>query len=142
MRIFYANVYSATVMIQDRIRQIVSIQCNGNKSAFASRIGVTPTVVENILGTRSGKPGAVVLEKILCAFENLDARWLITGKGEMLKEQTGQVASSGTLPDPTVQIILDRDEKLIRENERLRLQLEAVNKKEIEKYPPPLESTY
>ena len=72
-------------MIQERIRQLIDILTNGNKRAFATRIGVSPTVIENIVGQRSGKPGAALLEKILCSFENVDALWLITGKGQMFK---------------------------------------------------------
>lgn len=71
--------------INNRFSHIIKTLFNDNKSAFANAIGVSPSVVENIVGKRQGKPSFDVVEKI-CAIENLNPTWLITGKGEMLKD--------------------------------------------------------
>ena len=71
---------------------------NGNKRAFSIAIGVTPTVIENVVGTRQGKPSFDVLEKV-CANANISAEWLMSGRGEML-------ANKETLP-PQQPIITD-----------------------------------
>ena len=44
----------------------------GNKRAFAKAVGISPTVVENIVGTRKGKPSYDVLEKV-CSNANISA---------------------------------------------------------------------
>lgn len=71
--------------INERFETIIKILFNGNKRAFALHIGVSPTVVENVVGTRRGKPSFDFLEKV-CANANISAEWLLMGKGEMLMD--------------------------------------------------------
>ena len=74
--------------INERFSQIITALFNGNKSAFASAIGVTPSVVDNIVGKRQGKPSFDVVEKV-SALAEINIDWLITGKGDMLKSSKG-----------------------------------------------------
>lgn len=69
--------------INERIGLIISTLYKGNKSAFANAIGVTPSVVENVVGKRQGKPSFDVVGKI-CAIAQLNTEWVMTGEGEML----------------------------------------------------------
>lgn len=71
--------------INSRFNQIITTLFKGNKSAFASAVGVTPSVVDNIVGKRQGKPSFEVLEKV-SALAEINIEWLITGSGNMLKE--------------------------------------------------------
>lgn len=71
--------------INHRFNTLIKELYKGNKRAFAMAIGVNPTVVENVVGTRQGKPSYDVLEKII-ANANISAEWLFTGKGSMKKE--------------------------------------------------------
>ena len=68
--------------INERFETIIKILFAGNKRAFALHVGVSPTVVENVVGTRQGKPSFDFLEKV-CANANISAEWLLLGKGEM-----------------------------------------------------------
>ena len=79
--------------INERFSQIITALFNGNKSAFASAIGVTPSVVDNIVGKRQGKPSFDVVEKV-SALAEININWLITGKGDMLK-------GSGVVVEPS-----------------------------------------
>ena len=67
--------------INERFGKIIRILYGGNKRAFATDVDVSPTVIENVVGKRQGKPSFEVLEKI-CANANVNPEWLITGKGE------------------------------------------------------------
>jgi hypothetical protein len=59
-----------------------------NKNSFSKRIGIDNNVtIGNIVGGRLNKPSFEVLEKIMLLFDSINAEWLITGKGEMLKVQ-------------------------------------------------------
>lgn len=78
--------------INGRFNQIITTLFKGNKSAFASAVGVTPSVVDNIVGKRQGKPSFEVLEKV-SAIAEINIEWLITGNGNMLKEQTQKPAA-------------------------------------------------
>lgn len=71
--------------INERFESIIQSLYSGNKRAFALAIGVNPTVIENVVGKRQGKPSYDVLEKI-CANANISADWLLTGEGNMLKD--------------------------------------------------------
>lgn len=71
-------------MINERIMELINVISNGNKRAFSRLVEVNPTVIENIVGTRKGKPGYDLLEKISFAIENINTDWLLTGRGAML----------------------------------------------------------
>ncbi len=71
--------------INERFEAIIRVLFAGNKRAFALHVGISPTVVENVVGTRKGKPSFDVLEKV-CANANISAEWLLLGKGEMLMD--------------------------------------------------------
>ncbi len=83
--------------INERFQAIIDSEFNGNKRSFAKAIGVSPTVIENVVGTRKGKPSFDVLSKV-CAIENISEKWLLTGQGEMFKQRsdTGQVLAKST----------------------------------------------
>lgn len=67
-----------------RFKAVIDREFRGNKRAFATLIGVSPTVIENVVGTRQGKPSYDVLEKV-CANANVNPEWLLTGEGPMLR---------------------------------------------------------
>ena len=73
--------------INDRMQQIADHCCEGNKTAFAKKIGIAPTSISNYLGKqRASKPSADLLEKIVNSLE-VDAMWLLTGKGNMIRKE-------------------------------------------------------
>ena len=73
--------------INERMNHIIKELYGGNKRAFANAIGVSATVIENVVGTRQGKPSYDVLEKV-CANANISAEWLLMERGEMLYNST------------------------------------------------------
>lgn len=75
--------------INKRMNHIIKELYSGNKRAFANKIGVSATVIENVVGTRQGKPSYDVLEKI-CVNANISAEWLLTGTGEILASSEQQ----------------------------------------------------
>lgn len=85
-------------MINDRMKMLINAVSNGNKRAFSQLVGVTPTVLENIVGTRQGKPGYDLLEKTAFAIENLNTNWLLTGRGSMFQDDQHK---EPTQPIPT-----------------------------------------
>src|SRR5690554_1269636 len=68
--------------MKDRIQQLIDYKgISGGE--FAEKLGVQRSNVSHILNGRN-KPGAVFLEKILHAYPELNARWLLTGQGNMM----------------------------------------------------------
>jgi phage repressor protein C with HTH and peptisase S24 domain len=69
-----------------------------NKNSFSKRINVSSSaVIENIVAGRKSKPSFEILSKILFAFENINADWLITGRGEMLNKKENKVENKPDL---------------------------------------------
>lgn len=109
--------------INERVDTIITELYNGNKRAFSIFIGVSPTVIENVVGTRQGKTSYDVLEKI-CAKANISGDWLLTGEGSMLKGEKTQETPSVTDYNAILKVHLDRIEKQREEITLLKLELE------------------
>ena len=73
--------------INERFEAIINSMYKGNQSAFAKVIGVNPTVIANVVGSRQGKPSFDVISKI-CANADVSAEWLLTGRGKMTIDET------------------------------------------------------
>ena len=90
--------------INERMNHIIKELYGGNKRAFANAIGVSATVIENVVGTRQGKPSYDVLEKV-CANANISAEWLLMERGEMLYNSTSQ--TQYTPPDQNTHYFIE-----------------------------------
>ena len=77
---------------------------------------------------RKGGRGLSVerIARILHTCPDLNAEWLMTGNGDMLKKVW---RGDKIIPDMTMEQVLSRDEKLIRDNERLLVRIEELEKK-------------
>jgi hypothetical protein len=106
--------------ISIRISQIRQYFCENINRLFSTKTGIDEATSAKICsGTRG--VGANILEKIVKAFPSVDARWLITGEGEMLYQTTNQVKDTA--------IVDYLDKKLQEKTEecvRLKLELEAI----------------
>lgn len=62
--------------MHNRIRHLIDLKADGNKSKFASLLGWSPQYLNGIL---CGKIGLKPIASILEVFPDVDARWLILG---------------------------------------------------------------
>ncbi len=67
-----------------RINSILQFY-NTNSSKFAEEIGVQKSSISHVLSGRN-KPSLDFIQKILKAFPEINADWLILGKGKMIVE--------------------------------------------------------
>ena len=79
--------------IADRIIKLVDICCEGNRSEFARRIGLTPAYISKIDKERDRTPSERTIADI-CREFNVNKHWLETGEGEMFKslEREAEIA--------------------------------------------------
>lgn len=56
-----------------------------NNNSFSQSIGVNSTVIHNIVKGRNA-PSYDILNKIALSFDNINMNWLVSGKGDMIKE--------------------------------------------------------
>lgn len=85
--------------INERFELIIKILFAGNKRAFAKAVGISPTVVENVVGARKGKPSYEVLVKV-CSNANISAEWLLFGKETDLAKDVFNIRKDLTLTVP------------------------------------------
>lgn len=112
---------------------------------FAKDTGISTATLNNIVLDSEGKPSFTTIQKILNSYKNLNARWLITGEGEMWLngEQTINSDSNFTYNEwiKEVKVDLEKECKLTggmcafemlpelkAENEKLKQELAELKK--------------
>lgn len=66
--------------VNDRIEVVINQQFDGNKAAFANKLGMPPTSMSSYFGTkRRSKPSVDMLAKIVKLLD-VDAKWLLIGE--------------------------------------------------------------
>lgn len=109
----------------NRIKQLVDHFSGGNNSLFAAKIGSSEANIRNYInGT---EPRAGVLEAIANRFE-VNCEWLLTGRGEMLKNTTSVSPPQETRD----QELMDQLQKLSEEVNANRKGLSRLIKKDIQ----------
>lgn len=95
---------------KDILNAIIRQYADGNKSRFASMLGITPQAISTW-----EKRNTFDIELIFTKCENINATWLLTGTGEMLTTDSPSAQPSG---DPLVDKLLgiiERKDDLIRQ---------------------------
>lgn len=128
--------------INDRMELLINERFNGNKAAFAKTIGLPPTGLSNYLGTkRRSKPSVEMVTKIVQVLK-VDAKWLLTGEGEMLRPASVSHTASGdhstnvagnNLAAPNAEKLIDEiaaqrklTERAMEQTERAREQIDKL----------------
>ncbi|WP_279183548.1 hypothetical protein [Alistipes finegoldii] len=118
---------------KQQIRMLVNYYSNGNKSDFARKIGITPQGLSSWI-TR----GTFDLEIIYSKCENISADWLLSGEGNMIKDEA---ISQNEVPNfvnaKLVQALADANKALSAANETILQQQEIIaNHTNTTTYPP------
>ena len=112
--------------IWKRIAQIRQYFCDGNNVIFAERLGKEPTYTSQLCnGTKA--TGKKILGLILQKFPDVSRVWLFFGDGEMLSAGGDAAKGQRSNGEPAVPLSLYAD--AIRENERLRMEVERLREK-------------
>lgn len=78
------------------IERLVNHYTSGNKSKFASMLGVTPQTINTWMARNTFD-----IELLFAKCEYISAEWLLTGEGDMIKPETQPNASSNTVSPPS-----------------------------------------
>lgn len=128
----------------ERLRNLIE-ELNMNKNSFSVKLGVSPTIIHNIIDGRGSKPSYEVLHKIVTTFKNVNAYWLLMGEGDMLIESSEKeklVLSKSELELKNEKIVLY--EELLKAKEETIISQKSENqllKKEIQRLEQALENT-
>lgn len=115
-------------MVDSRIQKIIDIYCDGSKSEFAQKVGISNSVISNIMGTRKSFPSFEVLEKIIKTFPQLNCEWLLMGTGQMNKNQP--IDNNNAIEDiDTLKLLIKAQQEVIelhKKNEELIAKIEKL----------------
>jgi len=114
--------------MKDRIRKVIDYK-SITAGELALRLGVQRSNISHVLNGRN-KPGASFIESFLNEFPDINARWLLTGHGEMLlskKQRVGELIGSNTDLDRVTPGEIEK-ENLVKSEAKP----EYKNKKEVE----------
>jgi hypothetical protein len=70
-------------MVQIRLKELIEI-LRENPNSFAQELGVSASIIYNIIGKRGSKPSCEVLEKIKQTYPQVNMNWLILGEDRPL----------------------------------------------------------
>ncbi|HAS46827.1 MAG TPA: hypothetical protein DCS93_40455 [Microscillaceae bacterium] len=128
----------------ERLRNLIE-ELNMNKNSFSVKLGVSPTIIHNIIDGRGSKPSYEVLHKIVTTFKHVNAYWLLMGEGDMLiqsNEKEKLVLSKSELELKNEKIVLY--EELLKAKEETIVSQKSENqllKKEILRLEQALDNT-
>ncbi|PKH50787.1 hypothetical protein CXF68_08850 [Tenacibaculum sp. Bg11-29] len=119
------------INISDRIQYIINTLHNGTRARFAKSIGFSAQVIANIVSGRKTKPSFDVLNAILSTNDDINASWLLTGKGKMLKTNNFGIKDTVDYKEKCIEL-LEENRKLSADNIALQkkafyLQLENLD---------------
>ena len=107
-----ATYSSAGALISDRIQILITSKAAGSQVKFAEAVGIGESQVSNIT-TKKHAPGFQTLSRIVNAYPDINARWLLTGHGSLMASDR---------EDATFRDLLDSKDEIIR---LLKQQLQA-----------------
>ena len=115
--------------MKERIIKFLSIN-NLTSTKFADMVGVQRSSISHILSGRN-KPSFDFIEKMLIAYPDLNAQWLITGKGNMNTNQPSLFNSDEnriiTARESNIHEIKDNSEGKIDSERDLKLNTKEFN---------------
>jgi transcriptional regulator with XRE-family HTH domain len=126
--------------MKERIIQFLR-DMNLTSTKFADEIGVQRSSISHILSGRN-KPSFDFIEKMLIAYPDVDAQWLITGKGNMLinqpslfnqnsiPNQNNLSSGESNIPKTTYnESIISKSEEIVENTDKLPRNVQDLNKK-------------
>ena len=116
--------------INERFETIIKEVYGNNQSSFAKAIGVSPTVIANVVGSRRGKPSFDVLEKV-CANAYVSPTWLLTGEGDMLRTSATVPINpiAPTSPTPQFEALISTIAQQAEEIGRLKARIDELERR-------------
>ena len=87
----------------DRIKKVMEFK-DFNKSSFARAIGIDPSRMTHIFNGHN-EPTLDMVRRIVVAFPDVSSEWLISGIGNMIKDDFVEPSPVEQAPEPTVRMV-------------------------------------
>lgn len=103
--------------MKDRIKKYMDYK-SISAGELANLLEVQRSNISHVLNGRN-KPGASFIEKFLISFPDLNARWLMTGEGEMIyKHSVPEINIAETKITPVIQTEKTQEKSTARINDK------------------------
>lgn len=76
-----------SLRIKERLLKVIDFYCEGSQKILAEQLNMPTSTINSIVGPRASTPTFKFLCKICLRYTDLNARWLLTGKGEMIDKK-------------------------------------------------------
>jgi transcriptional regulator with XRE-family HTH domain len=107
--------------VNERVILLIEHFAGGVQKDFSERAGLPVATLANIVSSRRTKPGFEILEKIVSAYPQINAQWLLKGDGEMLSQYTSKPQDNGQdSQSAQLKSVQKEKEAIAREREALR----------------------
>ena len=110
--------------IIDRLAEYIELK-DISLNAFDKSIGMSNGYIGKQIKNKASIGGDII-EKIACVHTDLNIDWLITGKGELLKNSDEVMGKAMPTVDVTATLLLKRVEELSVENYTLKQELDEL----------------
>ena len=111
--------------INKRIEAIINTLEGGKRMSFAEKIGRKSNQVSNMLKD-DASVGNIIIQDILKTYPNINANWLISGDGEMLKEENIKESESLKNESDYLEIIKNLTNQIDRLTEQSNKLIDAI----------------
>ncbi len=93
LKALYQQLSQESSNVAERIELLIK-ELGYNKNSFSKAIGLTNNVTIGNIVNNNRQPSFGIIERIILSFENVNANWLITGKGEIFLNNKPSVSDS------------------------------------------------
>lgn len=112
-----------------RLQQIIAYKTNGKLKPFATLMGWTPQYLSRLVKGQSSI-GIAPVTRLVKLIPELNARWLITGEGEMLTPNTRNVLLSALALEKYMPVMTAEEQQQLVSGD-LRFDLSTIHRWEV-----------
>lgn len=108
---------------KEKLDQLIAYYAKGKPTVFAKKLSVAPSTISSWLSRDT-----LDYDLIFAKCEMINPKWLLSGNGEMLLSNTRSEVN--LIDHNSIGFILDRYEALVRENVKLKEEINAIKSRE------------
>ena len=124
-------------IMHTRLLEIIKYKTNGKKSEFAALLGWTPQYLTKLI--KGGHFGLNPATTIITSFPEINARWLLTGEGDMITDNNMSIIRKNIYNNMSRILELERYMPVMSSEELRAFEQTATGKKNVDFSPDVVE---
>lgn len=99
---------------KDIVLALINHYADGNKAQFAAKLGITPQTISTWISRNTFD-----IDKIYAKCEGVSAEWLLTGKGEICRQDRSIMVKQESFEDKLLSIIQTKDDTIRKQENKI-----------------------